>query len=215
MIYKFPLISGMDEIFIGRFLLIINIFSQTLIQTVRYSIGSFFESREFQLLSGIQVSYEEIYWSIFPICALVVFFSAQVSIMMKRLFEKYKEYKSQTGSIFDRNLIEQVLNNTISLHVESNAIAIPPPTMELNTLKHNPTLTSLKQLLGFGLVFFIMCIVNFVIMDHRDTFEKFKPYENWLFTKLFIEHFILRIAWAVLYICRNEQFCQFVRNFEI
>ena len=97
MIYKFPLIAGMDDIFIGRFLFFTNVFSHILINTLRYFIGTFYESREFQLLSGIQVSYEEIYWKIFPLCSVVVVLGAKVSIMLKRILEKCKEYKIQNS----------------------------------------------------------------------------------------------------------------------
>ena len=95
MVYKFPLIAGMDDMFIGRFLFFTNVFSHTLVHTLRYFIGTFFESREFQSLSGIQVSYEEIYWNMFPQCSVVIFLGAKVSIMLKRTLEKYKEYKIQ------------------------------------------------------------------------------------------------------------------------
>ena len=52
MIYKFSMIAGMDDISIGRFLLLVNLCYTFLSQIGRFFVGSMFESIEFQLLSG-------------------------------------------------------------------------------------------------------------------------------------------------------------------
>ena len=52
MIYKFPIIAGMDDKFIGWFLLLVNLGYTVLSQIGRFFVGSMFESIEFQLLSG-------------------------------------------------------------------------------------------------------------------------------------------------------------------
>ena len=52
MIYKFPMIAGINDIFIGRFLLLVNLGYTFLSQIGRFLVGSMFESIEFQLLSG-------------------------------------------------------------------------------------------------------------------------------------------------------------------
>ena len=55
----------MDDIFIGRFVLIWNMIFLFITNSTRYWLGSMHESLEFQLLSGIKVSYDNIFYPIF------------------------------------------------------------------------------------------------------------------------------------------------------
>ena len=55
----------MDDIFIGRFVLIWNMMFLFITNSTRYWLGSMHESLEFQLLSGIKVSYDNIFYPIF------------------------------------------------------------------------------------------------------------------------------------------------------
>ena len=55
----------MDDLFIGRFIFIWNLSFLTMIHSTRYWLGSMHESLEFQLLSGIKVSYQNVFWPIF------------------------------------------------------------------------------------------------------------------------------------------------------
>ena len=62
----------MDDLFIGRFMLIWNLIFLIIIHLTRYWIGSFHESLEFQILSGIKVSYQNIFWPIFAKATFVI-----------------------------------------------------------------------------------------------------------------------------------------------
>ena len=55
----------MDDVFIGRFIFIWNFSFLAMIHLTRYWLGSMHESLEFQLLSGIKVSYQNVFWPIF------------------------------------------------------------------------------------------------------------------------------------------------------
>ena len=55
----------MDDVFIGRFIFIWNLLFLAIIHSTRYWLGSMHESLEFQLLSGIKVSYQNVFWPIF------------------------------------------------------------------------------------------------------------------------------------------------------
>ena len=79
-IYKFSWVSGINDDFFGRFLFLANLVSQVVAQLFRYQMGSFYESREFQLFSGIRVSYVEVYWTFFPVIFIMVFCFASFSI---------------------------------------------------------------------------------------------------------------------------------------
>ena len=52
MLYKFPHMTGLDETFISRVLLLINLGFVFLSQIPRLHLGGLYESYEFQILSG-------------------------------------------------------------------------------------------------------------------------------------------------------------------
>ena len=91
LLFKFSWISGMNDLFVGRSLLLINVTSQVVTQTFRYWLGSMHESREFQVLSGIKVSYTEIYWTIFPIVFLIIVAISYTIISVKKILELVKD----------------------------------------------------------------------------------------------------------------------------
>ena len=92
LLYKFSRISGMNDFFVARFLLLFNLISQAITQIFRYSLGSKHESREFQIISGIKVSYTEVYWMIFPIVFAGI---AYLLITFKKTVENVKDYQIQ------------------------------------------------------------------------------------------------------------------------
>ena len=91
LLFKFSWISGMNDLFVERFLLLVNFSSQFITQTFRYWLGSMHESREFQVLSGIKVSYTEIYWTIFPIVFLIIVAISYTIISVKKILELVKD----------------------------------------------------------------------------------------------------------------------------
>ena len=95
LLFKYSWISGMDDVFIERFLLFTNLISQVVIQTFRYWLGSMHESREFQLLSGIKVSYTEVYWTFLPFLFLITAAIFYNVIIVKKVLEKVKDCKDQ------------------------------------------------------------------------------------------------------------------------
>ena len=57
MIFKWPYMAGLDDIFIGTFLLRINFILCILSQWFRYWLDSMYEAHEFPILTGIKVKY--------------------------------------------------------------------------------------------------------------------------------------------------------------
>ena len=55
MIFKWPFMAGLDDIFIGTFLLQINFILCILSQWFRYWLDSMYEAHEFPILTGIKV----------------------------------------------------------------------------------------------------------------------------------------------------------------
>ena len=57
--------AGMDDVFIGRFVLIWNLTFLLITNSTCFWLGSMHESLEFQILSGIKVSYDNVFYPIF------------------------------------------------------------------------------------------------------------------------------------------------------
>ena len=55
-LFKWSLMAGTDDLFMGRFLFLVNLGLCFCVQLSRYWLGSMYESHEFQILSGIMVS---------------------------------------------------------------------------------------------------------------------------------------------------------------
>ena len=96
LIFKFPRISGIDDIFMGRFMLIINILFIFLLHTARfYFFGSFHEASQYQIFTGIRVSYEADFWPKFTMILALAGSISFISVTWKKASEKYKDYKIQ------------------------------------------------------------------------------------------------------------------------
>ena len=87
--------AGLDDNFMGKFLLIGNIGFLILSQTSRLFIGSLHGSLEYQILTGIRKKGTKIFWPIFMATILFVFGFAFGSIIIKMFLEKLKERKLQ------------------------------------------------------------------------------------------------------------------------
>ena len=95
MLYKFSYMAGIDDTFLSRFLFLENLGFIFLSQLSQFYLGSMYESAEFQVLSGIMVSEELIFWPIYGMMTNIIFGLAFGSIAIKKIMEKFKECKLQ------------------------------------------------------------------------------------------------------------------------
>ena len=201
LLFKYSWISGMDDVFIDRVLLLTNLISQVVIQTFRYWLGSMHESREFQLLSGIKVSYTEVYWKIVPIMFLIVVAILYITIIVKKVLEKVRDWKVQkTVSI-------STLESAQSKHSGSSA---PTSQFSWNTTKYNPAMYSGLHIFVFSGLAVIICIVQLVIIPRFKSSE-FIPYEIWLYEKLVVELFACRLFAPLFCIWGRRDFFLFIK----
>ena len=174
----------MNDLFVGRSLLLINFISQVVTQTFRYWLGSMHESREFQVLSGIKVSYTEIYWTICPIVFLIIVAISYTIISVKKILELVKDHRTQkTGKI--SIAILELAQSTYSGTDSGTATKKSPPSL-FNTTKYNPAIFNGLHICVFMGIGVIYIIIHIVVMEHFKS-SRFVPYETWLFLKLFIE----------------------------
>ena len=201
LLFKYSWISGMDDVFIERFLLLTNLISQVVIQTFRYWLGSMHESREFQLLSGIKVSYTEIYWTIVPIAFIIIVAVFYNIIIVKKVLEKVRDWKVL------RTVNISTLESAQSTH---SGTSTTPSQFQWNTTKYNPAIFSGFHIFIFIGLAVILCILQLVIMEHFKSSE-FIPYETWLFEKLVIEIFAFRLFGPLGVIWGRRDFLLFIR----
>ena len=201
LLFKYSWISGMDDVFIERFLLLTNMISQVVIQTFRYWLGSMHESREFQLLSGIKVSYTEVYWTIVPIMFLIIVAIFYTIIIVKKVLEKVRDWKVQ------KTVNISTLESAQSMHSGTPA---PTSQFQWNTTKYNPAIFSGLHIFIFIGLAVILCILQLVIME-RFKLSEFIPYETWLFEKLVIEIFAFRLFGPLGCIWGRRDFFLFIK----
>ena len=198
LLVKFSRISGMNDFFVARFLLLFNLISQAITQIFRYFLGSMHESREFQIISGIKVSYIEVYWMIFPIVFIIFVGIAYLLITFKKTVENVKDYQIQ------KNKNISTLESAQSQHFGT----LTPSAWNITI--YNPAVFTGSQIYVFNGLLEIFCIIQLVVMEYFKSFE-FMHYESWLFTKIFIELFLFRIVGGVHYIWRGKDFIRFVK----
>ena len=186
LLFKFSWISGMNDLFVERFLLLVNFSSQFITQTFRYWLGSMHESREFQVLSGIKVSYTEIYWTIFPIVFLIIVAISYTIISVKKILELVKDYQTQ-------KLVNIAILESAQSTYSGIAVKTPTPS-NWNTTKYNPAIFNGLHICVFMGIGVIYMIIHIVVMEHFKS-SHFVPYESWLFLKLVIELFLTRLGY--------------------
>ena len=200
LLFKYSWISGMDDVFIERFLLLTNLISQVVIQTFRYWLGSMYESREFQLLSGIKVSYAEVYWTILPFLFLIIAAIFYNVIIVKKVLEKVRDQKvKKTVSI-------STLESAQSIHSGTST-----PSIKFgNTIKYNPAMYSGLHIFIFCGLIVILCIIQLLIIPSFKSSE-FINYEIWLYEKLVVEIFALRLFAPLFCIWGRRDFFLFIK----
>ena len=134
LLFKFSWISGMNDLFVERFLLLINLTSQVVTQTFRYWIGSMHESREFQILSGIKISYTIIYWIIFAIVFLIIVAISYTILSFKKILELVKDNQTQKMGSVSIAILESAQSTHTGIAVDSSTPSL------WNTTKYNPAI---------------------------------------------------------------------------
>ena len=118
------------------------------IPSYRFYIGTMFESKEFQLLSGIMVDEQIIFW---PIYLDIIFFTSGLSfiaIVFKMIQERLKEFKIKQN--VQINLKKKDQDGTVKRHWPS--ISQVTSTLQFNNVKHNLAILSGPQIAVISLL---------------------------------------------------------------
>ena len=230
MLYKFSYMAGIDDTFMSRFLLLENLGFVFLSQASRFYLGSMYESIEFQILSGIMVKEEPIFWSIYGIIMLLIFGLAYGSITVKKIRETFKEYKLQkslrvTGKKTYLSLyVKEIKLCYLSYSERFSAINgyenqeddIAAP-LRINNIKYNVPLLTGIHFVVLGAVSCILFSIG-IILDFLKVYvyanmdDKLIPYQTFLYRKCFLESILFSLVLPILYLTTKRDVLWFMKN---
>ena len=166
----------------------------------RYFLGSFFDSRQFQLLSGIKLKikirpnlYLPIYLSIIILTSTIAFVSANI----KKMKERYKERK------FHKNI-----NVNLS---EQQPYEGQLPSVN-NVKKNVPIFNGFQIAIVVGFILAIM--ITFVSLDYafNDSKHYYEQYVFKQFTAVFIYNIVIPLIYLILKKKMRKYFWKYVSD---
>ena len=207
MLNKFSYMAGLDDTFMSRFLFLENLGFLFISQSSRFYLGSMYESIEFQVLSGIMVKENSIFWPIYMTMMLFIFGMAYGSITAKKLMEKFKDYKLQKSSKV--NIQENFF--TISGQDKSRENKMTTP-LKINNFKYNVPLLNGIHFTVLGTTFFIIVITStFLKLYVYATMEdKMIPYQTYLYRRFILESIFFSLVLPILYLATNRDVLRFM-----
>ena len=145
------------------------IFLRQFLHDSRIFVGEFFETVHFQLLSGIKFRWgHKVYGPIYLSIVLLISTIAFVVTNIKKLNERYKEWK------LHQNInMNQIVLATMKYNLDMNIQQPSPGIKKYNSIKNNVSLLSgfeIAVLVGFILA---MCGIIFLLNMTTNTTEHF------------------------------------------
>ena len=209
MLNKFSYMAGLDDTFMSRFLFLENLGFLFLSQLSRFYLGSMYESIEFQVLSGIMVKEEPIFYTIYMTVMLFIFGLAYGFITTKKLKEKFKEYKLQKS--LKVNIQDSFF--TISGQEESRVNKMETP-MKIINLKYNVPLLNGMHFAVLGTTFFIIGTILhlFIIYVYATMEDKMIPYQTYLYRRFFLESILFSLVLPILYLATKQDLLRFMKT---
>ena len=203
---KFSYMAGIDDTFMSRFLLLENLGFLFLSQSSRFYLGSMYESIEFQVLSGIMVKENPIFWTIYMTVMLFIFGLAYGSITTKKLMEKFKEYKLQKKSKV--NIQENFFIISGQDKSRENKMTT---SLKFNNFKYNVPLLNGIHFVVLGANFFIIgTILHLIFVYYATMDDKMILYQTYLYSKFFLEVIPFSLVLPTLYLATNRDVLRFM-----
>ena len=212
MLYKFSYMAGIDDTFLSRFLFLENLGFIFLSQLSRFYLGSMYESAEFQILSGIMVSEELIFWPIYGTLTNIIFGLAFGSITIKKIMEKFKECKLQQS--LNVNIQENCFTIGGQENSQKNQIATP---LKINNFKYNVPLLSGIHFGVLGAITFILFAIGITLAFlklyvYATMDDKMIPYQQFLYRNFFLESFLFSLVLPIMYLATKRDVLRFMKN---
>ena len=201
--------AGIDDTFLSRFLFLENLGFIFLSQLSRFYLGSMYESSDFQILSGIMVSEELIFWPIYGTITNIIFGLAFGSIAIKKIMEKFKECKLQQS--LKVNIQENCFTINGQENSQKNKIATP---LKINNFKYNVPLLNGMHFAVLGTTFFIIGTILhlFIIYVYATMEDKMIPYQTYLYRRFFLGSILFSLVLPILYLASKRDVIRFMKD---
>ena len=210
MLNKFSYMAGLDDTFMSRFLFLENLGFLFLSQLSRFYLGSMYESIEFQVLSGIMVQEEPIFWPFYMTLILFIFGISYGSITAKKFMEKYKEFKLQ------KRLKVKIQENVFTLNGQDKLRENKKTTpLKVNNFKYNVPLLNGIHFAVLGTTFFIICSILHVYLTYfyyATMEDKMIPYQQYLYRRFFLESILFSLVLPILYLATKRDVIRFMKD---
>ena len=175
----------------------------------RYFLGSMYESLEFQILSGIKIKDRNIFWTIYVLIMLTVLTIALGSMTVKKMIEKFKEYRIQ--KTVHVNLQKQSPQISIFNFIADNSNEVQPSSNQLNNKKHNVPILSGFEMAVFGYATVARIIAFAIVMLFYGENTEFIKHQTYMLRKLSFSIFFSLIL-PTMYLYKRKDLRQFISS---
>lgn len=206
MLHKFSYMAGLNDNFMGKFLLIGNIGFVIITHTSRLYIGSFQESVEYSILIGVNMSKKTIFWPIFTSTILSTLGITFGSITIKRFLEKLKDHNLQ------KHLNVRMNKNisTIEMDKEKTVHNLERNLREFNTLKHNIPLWNGIEFAVIGTFILVIGTTLHFFYLYLVVDGNMIPYQIFLY-RGFLNESIFSFFLPLVYLSTKKDLCRFAK----
>ena len=164
-----------------------------------------YESKEFQLLSGIMVEEQIIFWPIFLDIIFYISGISFIAIMFKMIQEILKEFKIKQN--VQINLKKKDQDGTVKRHWPS--VSQVTSSLQFNNIKHNLEILSGPQIAAISLLILVLfTIFHFVEQTNFD--DKMIPYQIFLYRLLLLEPIVIRLMVPLWHLSVSKELRVFI-----
>jgi hypothetical protein len=168
-----------------------------------------YESLEFQILSGIKIKDRNIFWTIYVLIMLTVLTIALGSMTVKKMIEKFKEYRIQ--KTVHVNIQKQSPPISIFNFIADNSNEVQPFSNQLNTKKHNVPILSGFEMAVFGYATVARIIAFGIVMLFYGENTEFIKHQTYMLRKLSFSIFFSLIL-PTMYLYKRKDLRQFISS---
>ena len=166
------------------------------------------ESIEFQILSGIRIDDRNMFWGIFILILVLTLSFTLCSITLKKMFEKFKDYKIQKRVHVNIGHIVRPAATISMIQFLGEENQSQPPIPQLNNIKYNDPILTGIQMAFFGSFSLARILVIAVLQKISDDVI-LVPYKIFMLRKVTFSIFYCLIL-PIIYLAGRKDVRQFI-----
>ena len=156
------------------------------------------------ICTGRLFTVDSMFWPVYISVMVLIFWIAYGSIVIKKLREKFKEYKLQKNLQIN---IKKLIPTNSQDQSQANFL-------RFNNLKYNGPLLNGVQFLGLGTIIFIVSVFFHFLYFYDDvlseTDDTMMRYQTFVFRRFFYFGFLFSIVFPILYLSTKKDLRRFI-----